>query len=169
MTTFSPVPNQALHTFANDVAAPAAALFPLLCPVREYEWIEGWTCRLLHTASGLVEPGCVFVTDRADGPTTWVTVEHDPRARTVAFVRVTPERRAVHMRLRVEPLAETRCRLHIAWQATGIDAARRDEARAGTENGLAYAVIAAGIAATAERFLQTGRAFALAPNAVQGG
>ena len=99
----------------------------------------------------------------------WVTVEHDPRARTVAFVRVTPERRAVHMRLRVEPLAETRCRLHIAWQATGIDAARRDEARAGTENGLAYAVIAAGIAATAERFLQTGRAFALAPNAVQGG
>lgn len=38
----SPVPNLVHLECANDVAAPADRLFPLLCLVREYEWIEGW-------------------------------------------------------------------------------------------------------------------------------
>jgi hypothetical protein len=164
-TTYRPAANQLLHAFANDVAAPAERLFPLLCPVREYEWIEGWTCRLVHTSSGLVEPGCVFVTDRPGGSTTWVTVEHDPVARRVAFVRVTPERRAVHMALRVEPVGPARSRLHVAWRVSGIDAEGREAARSGTEDGRPYAEIAAGIAAAAERFLLSGRALALAPGA----
>lgn len=37
-------------------------LFPLLCPVREYEWIETWQCTMVHSNSGVAEEGCVFQT-----------------------------------------------------------------------------------------------------------
>ena len=49
------------------VPAPAHRVFPLLCPVREPEWIPGWSCELIHTASRLAEKGCVFRTDSPSG------------------------------------------------------------------------------------------------------
>lgn len=155
----SPVPNLVHLAYAHEVAAPADRLFPLLCPVREYEWIEGWSCRLVHTASGLVEPGCVFITDRPEpeGTTTWVTTVHDPVARRVAFVRVTPERRVVQMALHVEPLGAERCRLHVSYDVSGIDVAGREEARRAADTGEPYARVAAFLAAAAERYLVTGR------------
>lgn len=160
----TPVPNLVHLEFAHDVGAPADRLFPLLCPVREYEWLEGWSCRLVHTASGLVEPGCVFVTERpGDGITTWVTTVHDPVACRVAFVRVTEGRRAVRMALHVEPLDAERCRLRVAYDVTGIDDAGREEARRAAETGEPYARAAAGIAMAAERYLVTGRAVGAIP------
>ncbi len=150
-----PTPNQVHLTFANEVAASADDIFPLLCPVREYDWIEGWSCRLIHTVSGLVEPGCVFITDRpdSDGTTTWITTEHDPLARRVAFARVTPERRAVLMALQVEPLGPARSRLHIEYRVSGIDATGREEARIAAETGEPFASIAANLATLVERYL----------------
>ena len=40
--------------FTHDLAADPDAIFRLLCPVREYEWIHDWSCELVHTTSGLV-------------------------------------------------------------------------------------------------------------------
>lgn len=40
------------------------AVFPLLCPVREAEWIDGWSYEMIHSESGLAELGCVFKTNR---------------------------------------------------------------------------------------------------------
>ena len=39
-------------------------IFPLLCPAREAEWIDGWSCEMIHSESGLAELGCVFKTNR---------------------------------------------------------------------------------------------------------
>jgi hypothetical protein len=162
----APVPNLVRLSYAHDVAAPADRLFPLLCPVREYEWIEGWECELVHTSSGLVEDGCVFVTRRpVEGTTTWVTTAHDPVARRVAFVRVSEGRRVVRMALQVEPLGPERCRLHIVYDVTGIDPAGREEARRAAETGEPYAGIAAALAGKVERYLTTGRAVGEAPGA----
>jgi hypothetical protein len=30
--------------YAGLVSAAPEAVFPLLCPVREYEWLDGWNC-----------------------------------------------------------------------------------------------------------------------------
>jgi len=38
-------------------------IFPLLCPVREYDWIDTWGCEVVFTNSGFAELDCVFVTD----------------------------------------------------------------------------------------------------------
>ena len=45
-----------------DVPATPDRVFPLLCPVREYEWIPGWECDVLHSVSGVAEEDCVFRT-----------------------------------------------------------------------------------------------------------
>ena len=63
--------------------APAADVFALLCPVREYDWIETWQCTLIHSASGVAELDCVFKTDFAQngGPETWTCSCHEPPRR----------------------------------------------------------------------------------------
>ena len=63
-------------------------VFPLLCPVREYEWIEGWACEMIYSATGKAEAGAVFRTAfAADGPPdTWV-ISHYAPPRAIEFVR----------------------------------------------------------------------------------
>jgi hypothetical protein len=63
-------------------------IFPLLCPVREYDWIPQWRCEMLYTQSGVAELGCVFQTDFGDkfGPEIWVVSHYQPD-RKIAFVR----------------------------------------------------------------------------------
>jgi hypothetical protein len=75
------------NSYVITVRADAEAVFPLLCPVREYEWIPDWTCELIHTRSGLIEPGCIFRTGRGDGGMTWYVTEHDSVRFRVAFVQ----------------------------------------------------------------------------------
>ena len=63
-------------------------IFPLLCPVREYDWIPPWRCELLYTQSGVAELGCVFRTEFGDqwGPETWVVSHYRPDEK-ITFVR----------------------------------------------------------------------------------
>jgi hypothetical protein len=65
-------------------AAPAD-VFPLLCPVREREWVDGWDADVLHSTSGLAELGCVFVARLAGGrEATYVVTRYEP-PRDIAF------------------------------------------------------------------------------------
>lgn len=61
-------------------AAPPEEVFPLLCPVREYEWIERWDCTVVYSESGVAEEGCIFETDFA-GRETWVVTRYEPPQR----------------------------------------------------------------------------------------
>jgi hypothetical protein len=78
----------ALHRTAScimRVAAPPADVFPLLCPVRERDWIPGWKADVLHSRSGLAELGCVFVTRPSERRrVAWVVTRHEP-PRAIAF------------------------------------------------------------------------------------
>jgi hypothetical protein len=65
---------------------PAEDVFPLLCPVREYEWIEMWRCELLHSRSGLAEENCVFRTDfPGEEGRVWQVSRYEP-PRRIEFV-----------------------------------------------------------------------------------
>jgi hypothetical protein len=68
--------------------APPSRVLPLLCPVREAEWLPGWSAELLHSVSGVAEPGCVFRTRDHDGrERVWVITRHDPQAGVVTFAQ----------------------------------------------------------------------------------
>lgn len=78
------------------------AVWPQLCPVREYDWIEPWQCDLLHSESGYNELGCVFRTafPTEGGPEIWYTSRFEPFER-IEFVR-TNDTRVIHYILELE-------------------------------------------------------------------
>lgn len=86
MTDFTP--KTITKRFLQQIQAAPSAVFPLLCPVREYEWIEPWRCEMLHSTSGVAEKNCVFRT-RMPGESSddvWVISHYEPNVR-IEFVR----------------------------------------------------------------------------------
>lgn len=78
---------------AMRLGSPVAEVWPLLCPTREYDWIEHWECELMHSESGYNEQGCVFRTNYPveGGEEVWMTCRFDPLKR-IEFVRTNPLR-----------------------------------------------------------------------------
>jgi hypothetical protein len=73
------------------VASPEK-VFPLLCPTREYDWIETWKCDLLFSKSGFAELDCIFATHfPGDEREIWVVDRYEPNA-LIQFVRVSENR-----------------------------------------------------------------------------
>lgn len=70
-------------------AAPGQ-VFPLLCPVREEEWLSGWeneTYELIFSKSGFNEEGCIFKT-RFNVPddSFWTCLKFDQQNYEVEFL-----------------------------------------------------------------------------------
>ncbi len=86
----------------QNLAAPPAVVFPLLCPVREGEWLEGWVCGMIHTRSGLAEQDCLFATtDPQSGERDiWLISRHQPPVE-IEFVRMN-RRRVIRYTIRLE-------------------------------------------------------------------
>ena len=85
-----------------QIAATPEQVFPLLCPVREYDWIESWQCEMIYSATGKAEAGAVFRTAfPQDGPPdTWVVSSYEP-PRVIEFIRVNALR-TIHYAIRLE-------------------------------------------------------------------
>lgn len=106
--------------------APAHTVFPLLCPERERDWIDGWDYRMVYSESGYAEPGCVFSTTfPPEGPTVWAFVEHVPDRR-VAIFRVSADLVAIHWIMDLAEPAPGTTEIVVHWTVTGLsDAGNR--------------------------------------------
>jgi len=95
--------NRVTHEYKQTNVAPPEDVFPLLCPVRESDWVPGWQYRLIYSQSGAAEDGCVFVTPNEDNTeTTWVVSDYDPAAFRIAFVWVSPGLVAAQIKISLE-------------------------------------------------------------------
>lgn len=77
---------------------PPEDVFPMLCPVREYEYAPSWECDIVYLDSGLAEQGGVFTTHSHGGANqkdVWVISRYD-RNRAIEFVRVDGMRTSVY-------------------------------------------------------------------------
>lgn len=82
------------HTYTQKLDATPEQVFPLLCPVREAEWADGWEAKIIYSTSGLAEPNCIFLTAHDGEQTTvWVMTRHDPASHEVEFTTFTPGNR----------------------------------------------------------------------------
>ena len=93
-----------VRTYTQKIDASPDTVFPLICPVREAEWLDGWgdSCELIYSQSGFAEKGCVFRTRSEHAPETiWTISTHDPAARVVEFVRVTAGLEASTLRVSI--------------------------------------------------------------------
>ena len=84
-------PHRATRTYTQRLLAPAAKVFPLLCPVREADWIAGWDAPLVISTSGVAERDCVFTTRAEPHDAIWYITRHEPEAGFVEMIKITPE------------------------------------------------------------------------------
>lgn len=90
------IAKRVVRRYRHEVSASPGTVFPLLCPTREYDWIPGWSCALVHSDSGFAELGCIFKRSTPFGEGTWVVCRFEPPHR-IGFV-------IVHSELMVETL-----------------------------------------------------------------
>ena len=65
-------------------------VFPLLCPQREYEWIESWRGKIIYSESGFAELDCVFSTELpGTAEEIWITDRYVENKR-IQFIRYSP-------------------------------------------------------------------------------
>lgn len=99
--------------------APPKVTFPLLCPVREAEWLSEWKYSLQYSVSGLIEEGCVFTTHVADGPdTVWYVTKHDPVNYAIEFVRVTPGKQVARIGIHLHASDDEKTSAEIDYEFT---------------------------------------------------
>jgi len=128
-------------------------IFPLLCPVREYDWIEEWECEVIHSHSGFAELDCVFRTDlpTSGGPETWVVCQYEP-PRRIAFVR-TGRQRTMRYSIDLE-VADGSTRATWTQVVTGLDQ-EGNRALKGPASST-FATIMASLEAKLNHWLRTG-------------
>src|SRR5436190_21928179 len=83
-------PNRATHSYRQRLHALPARVFPLLCPVRETEWADGWLPELVVSSSGVAERDCVFITPDELGKTLWYITRHEPDKFFIEMVKILP-------------------------------------------------------------------------------
>ena len=94
-------PNRVVRSYVQRLVAPPERVLPLLCPVREADWIEGWDPRAVFTESGVVEQDCVFVTRASPHDAVWMVTRLEPAAGRVEMVKISPEVTACILRIEV--------------------------------------------------------------------
>ena len=57
-----------VRSYRQTIDASPEIVFPLLCPVREAEWLDGWEFTMIYSVSGSMEKGAVFSTGPAIRP-----------------------------------------------------------------------------------------------------
>jgi len=104
-----------------SIASDPDTIFPLLCPVREAEWLEGWEGRPIFAASGVAELDGVYSTAHGgEEDTLWVITRFEPARRELEFVSFIPEMQVVHLGIRVAPEGKDRSRLSVRYVRTGL-------------------------------------------------
>lgn len=104
-----------------DVSAPPEQVFPLLCPVREYDWIATWECEMVHSESGVAEEDCVFRTRFRDEPMTWIVSRYEPPTR-IEFSCVVPDLYVMRLKIALAgDAASTRLEWTRRWLPLGLE------------------------------------------------
>lgn len=102
-------PVRVTRTYRQKLNAPPRVVFPLLCPVRETEWVPGWVPVAVFTRSGYAETDCVFITgdEETEPETIWVITERDEIRFHLEMIKVTPGATVGRIRIDLEEDGET--------------------------------------------------------------
>lgn len=100
-------PTRVTHTYRQRLHSAPDKVFPLLCPVRETEWADGWLPELVITSSGFAERDCIFLTPDKVETAIWYITSHEPERWFVEMLKIVP--------------GVTACRLQIQLSENGAE------------------------------------------------
>ena len=112
-------PNRVAHTYKQRLTGSPSKVFPLLCPVREADWIDGWNPILVLSQSGHAEQDCVFLTDAKVHDSIWYITRHDPARFFIEMIKITPSVTACKLTIRVRP-AKPGCEAEVTYSHTSL-------------------------------------------------
>jgi hypothetical protein len=108
-------------TFKQFNNATPDKVFPLLCPVREKDWLDGWDYKMIYSKTGLIEKNCLFSTSYPDEmDTIWHVTQHNPEKFELEFLRVTPKENVVRINIKLTPVENDKTESEIVYQYTGL-------------------------------------------------
>jgi len=113
-------PIRVRHTCSQSLQASADRVFPLLCPVREAEWIPGWMPKRVISESGVAEPDAIFETNVEGHVATWLITRHDPAARLVDMVQFIPDLVMIQLWIAVNHVTGDSCTCDVTYQYTAL-------------------------------------------------
>jgi len=109
-------------TFKQINSAVPEKVFPLLCPVMEKDWLDGWDYKMIYSKSGLIEKNCVFSTSHpGEMDTIWHVTQHNPKKFEVEFLRITSNENVVRINIKLTPVENGKTEAEIAYQYTGLN------------------------------------------------
>lgn len=92
-----------INSFKMALPRPPEIVFPLLCPVEEYNWIPIWACDIVYTESGVAEKDCVFITTfRESGEEIWTCTRYEP-SECVEYVYISPGEYVARLTITLSP------------------------------------------------------------------
>jgi hypothetical protein len=117
-------PRRVKHRYTQSIKGTPEQVFPLLCPVRETNWIPGWTTDWVISNSGSAEQNCIFQTPPRPGaggvPSIWVITRHDADAFEVEMYKVTPAFTVGHLQISLSAQGKTGTDVTIAYEFTSL-------------------------------------------------
>lgn len=113
-------PNRVSRSYTQHLCAPADRVFPLLCPVRETEWVNDWRPRLVISESGLAEPGCIFVTPGIPDDALWLMTMFDTERHRLEIVKVIPGMVVGTISVSLAAAGEGSCTADITYSYTSL-------------------------------------------------
>jgi hypothetical protein len=101
-------------------------VFPLLCPVREKDWVVGWDPATVYSDSGFAEKDCVFVTGEGGEESVWVVTVHDRERYVIEMVKISPGTTVGRIDISLERAGEygTNARVRYMYTALGPEGER---------------------------------------------
>jgi len=113
-------PKRVRRTYTQTLAAPPDRVFPLLCPVRETDWVPGWDPTRVIAATGVAEQDGVFMTDAGPHDAIWVITRHDAGAGILEMVKVTPEHSVCKIEIALHASGERGTSADVAYGYTAL-------------------------------------------------
>jgi len=102
-------------------------VFPLLCPVREADWLEDWEYTMIYSESGLAERGCIFSTKfNQDKSTYWYISVYDIESKNIEFVRITDKEVAVKINIHLDDNYDGTTTSTISYEYTALTEKQND-------------------------------------------
>ena len=112
-------PNRAVRTYTQHLIGTPEAVFPLLCPVREADWIRGWNPGLVVSLSGVAEADCVFTTPTTPDDAIWYITRHEPHTGFIEMLKITPRLTACRLSIQLRRAANG-CDAQITYSQTSL-------------------------------------------------
>lgn len=113
-------PNSVKRSYTQSINSSPDKVFPLLCPVRESEWVNGWDPELVITKSGFAEKDAIFITKKENEKSYWVITRHDPVNYEIEMYIVTPGMTIGKLEIKLKKDGDTRTKADISYSFTSL-------------------------------------------------